>query len=75
MNPLDPKFRRNRFSGYTARHGTNALASSDWGKKNPGGIPAPKLGIVWNSLINGLRLIEAISEEVERAEPETGNEG
>lgn len=65
MNPLDTKLRRNRFSGYAARPGINALAKSNWGKKNPGGIPVPKLGIVWNSLINGLRLIESISEEVE----------
>jgi hypothetical protein len=64
MNPLDTKLRRNRFSGYAARPGVNALAKSNWGNKNPGGIPVPKLGIVWNSLINGLRLIESISEEV-----------
>jgi hypothetical protein len=64
MNPLDTKLRRNRFSGYAARPGINALAKSNWGKKNPGGIPVPKLGIIWNSLINGLSLIEEISEEV-----------
>jgi hypothetical protein len=65
MNPLDTKLRRNRFSGYAARPGINALASSSWGKKNPGGIPICKLGLVWNSLVNGLRLIEDISEEVD----------
>jgi hypothetical protein len=64
MNPLDTKLRRNRFSGYSARHSTNALARSSWGKKNPNGIPVPKLGLVWNSLINGLNLIESIADEL-----------
>jgi hypothetical protein len=71
MNPLDSKFRRNRFSGYSARLGTNALATSNWGKKNPNGIPVPKLGLVWNSLINGLRLIEGIADEITGIESES----
>ncbi len=64
MNPLDTKLRRNRLSGFSARSGKNALANSRWGSKNPNGIPVPKLGIVWNSLINGLSLIEGIHEEL-----------
>ena len=64
MNPLDTKLRRNRLSGFSARPGKNALASSRWGVKNPNGIPVTKLGIVWNSLINGLSLIESIHEEL-----------
>ena len=63
MNPLDTKLRRNRFAGFSARAGNNALANSRWGKSNPNGIPVQKLGIVWNSIINGLRLIESIRNE------------
>ena len=64
MNPLDTKLRRNRFSGFAARNGSNALARSNWNSKNPDGTPIPKLGLVWNALINGLCLIESISDEL-----------
>lgn len=63
MNPLDSKLRRNRFSGYTAKPGTNALANSSWGKKNRIASPVQKLGIVWNSLMSGLPLIEGLLSE------------